>query len=254
MGIRFLNDKKLLEYKYFKSLFFFLILVTNFDLAAQVKDSLKSAPRHPKVDGSMVFLIPLEPNTLRIEFHPPKQDTIFDRSYNDSNCSFTINNFNLSHLSSSLNIQYLNDSIWFIYGTRTEYAYYPFIYRTTNTGLSWQSISEAWPGKDNRPMDREMFHMFNLKKGIWLIGLQNNKMEYRITNDGGYTWIRKKFKVKNRAAINKEHPALHVKYLESNVTQISINYHVLKEGKWSISEVNPIYQSPNQGRKFKKVN
>jgi hypothetical protein len=234
-----------------KSSLLLLFLINFTDVEGQVLDKLKSTARHPKVDSSMTVLASTEPNTLRIEFHPPNRDTVFVREYKDSIGRF---DFNLSHTASQINIQYVNDTLWYIYGTRTEYAYYPSILRTTNSGESWQTIMQSWPDKFDQPMGKNMFHMFDIANGIWVIELHNNKINYRITNDGGYTWKNRHFKIKNNSISKTEQKSLHIKYSDNNSMQISIKYHLKKDGKWTISSINSIYESVNLGRKFKKVN
>ena len=230
-----------------------LLFLINFTyVEGQVLDKLKSTDRHPRVDSSMIFLASTEPNTLRIEFHPSNRDTVFVREYKDSIERF---DFNLSHTASEINIQYVNDTLWYIYGTRTEYADYPSVLRTTNSGESWQTIMQSWPGNFGQAMAKNMFHMFDIANGIWVIELHNNKnkINYKITSDGGYTWKKRHFKIKNNATTKTEQKSLHIKYLDNNSMQIAIKYHLKKDGKWSISSINPIYESVNLGRKFKKV-
>ncbi len=227
-------------------------------LIAQTIDNQEQIYVNPRIDSTISFLEPLAPFTKRIHFHIPSSNKVYDRSYTDSTCPFNESSFNLSHLASNLNIQYLNDSVWFIYGTRTEYAYYPYVFRTTDTGLSWQTIIRSNPNVHNRKIDyismrKNLFHMFDLINGIWIVKLENNHVNYRITSDGGFTWKNRSFFFKRAKEIEINSSVFDVSYKEANSIQISIKGYFKKDGKWTNSSFNPIYYSNNFGRKFKRL-
>ena len=91
-------------------------------------------------------------------------------------------------------------------------------------------------------------------KGIWIVRLQNNKVDYRITNDGGFTWKNRSFRVKNGSKLKNGSSDIDVKYSEDNSVQISICGYLKSDDKWTKVSVIPVYSSNDFGRKFKALN
>ncbi len=110
----------------------FVVLLTDVTIVnGQPFDILTSTQRNIRIDNSITLLESIEPNTERVVFSPPLKDTVFIPEYKDTIGQFY---FSITALGSEINIQYLNDSKWFLFGTRTEYASYPFILKTINSG------------------------------------------------------------------------------------------------------------------------
>lgn len=236
------------------------LLLLNFMIlhGAKSQDIDSTWKNSSKIDSSVtIYSRQLKPHgsySYRIQFQ--LKDTLIQRIYSDS-----VNHpFQLLHTPSNLNIQHLNDSIWYLYGTRVEYAPYPFIFRTTNSGASWETIMESWTETkiqyENayKNMDEKSFHMFDQMKGIWIVRLQNNKVDYRITNDGGFTWKNRSFRVKNGSKLKNGSSDIDVKYSEDNSVQISICGYLKSDDKWTKVSVIPVYSSNDFGRKFKALN
>ena len=87
--------------------------------------------------------------------------------------------------------------------------------------------------------------------GIWIIGLQNNKVDFRITNDGGFTWKNRRFRVKNGSDLKNGSSVIDAKYFEDNSVQISIYGHLKNDGTWTKTSVIPVYTLNDFGSKFK---
>ena len=212
---------------------------------AQIEDSLWRAYEDRNIDSSITLYTHKIEKKFKVEFSLKDQDTIIIREYNEATDGVALNNFLSSHTLEPLWIQYLNDSTWYVFGNHKDFALFPYIYRTTNAGLSWETIFESWPEKLNLPSISSMFHMYDINHGIWLVGLNKNWVDYRTTSDGGYTWQDRRFRVRREyIKIGK-----HVK-TSLNIIHYSTK---IKLDATTVFRRGNVYESRNKGKKFKKM-
>jgi hypothetical protein len=88
--------------------------------------------------------------------------------------------------------------------------------------------------------------MYDMTHGIWIIGLESNKLKYRITEDGGYTWEDKRIRLKRLYKRIGMHTHIQLRTTDNSTTIFLNNTTVFRNGNQ--------YDSKNFGRKFKKVN
>lgn len=84
------------------------------------------------------------------------------------------------------NIQFVNDSVGFFYGTAIGYGYCAFVFRTDNGGRTWQQLHIT--KESYYTIAPHQFYMFNEQQGIALARLSKDTMSYYLTDDGGRTW------------------------------------------------------------------
>lgn len=98
----------------------------------------------------------------------------------------------------NINIHFLDAQYGFIFGNECGYAFYPFILKTENGGKSWKRVLFE-KGTIGPPLISDNFFMFDKDKGI-TIGNWNDesKFTYYLTTDGGESWKKKAFNIKNK--------------------------------------------------------
>lgn len=229
---------------------FVVLLIDVTIVHGQPVDILTSTQRNIRVDNSITSLESIEPNIVRILFHPPLKDTVFIREYKDTIGQFY---FSITALGSEINIQYLNDSVWFLFGTRTEYASYPFILKTINSGESWQTIMQSWPSNFDQPIYNNKFHMFDELNGIWIIDLINNNLKYRVTNNGGFTWRSFNIRLKNSRNLKIGNTILDITYFDNGLFQFSTEGYIKMDGNWTSTSISPMCKSKKLGKKFRII-
>jgi hypothetical protein len=243
----------------------FLFLVLSFGtlkLFSQVSDEPWVKLQNDRIDTLMSILTKADPQFFWVKFHSIPNDTIIQRVCTQGTLPF---DYCLLADGNSLNIQYLNDTLWYLYGTVVGYWSYPFIFKTTNAGKSWQKILDIMPipwnciplwAKDfvvYRTLDKNLFHMFNSSEGIWIVTLKNHRIIYRLTNDGGLTWKNKSAKLKNISAENDGYYLINKIYTDSFCIKISIKHYVLmNESVWVTSPTDFTVEYNHPLHKFLK--
>jgi hypothetical protein len=123
----------------------------------------------------------------------------------------------------NISMQFATEQLGFIVGNEMGYGYWPFVFRTTDGGLTW----ERQLFKDHEygaPIYKEHFNMFNKQQGILIHNtdpidrIRSDKkglfLRYYLTKDGGKTWHKKKVKIAAKVIYRVENnPAfLHCTY------------------------------------------
>jgi len=106
-----------------------------------------------------------------------------------------------------IHIQFLNQQTGFLCGYESGYGYYPFVFKTSDSGQHWKRVlfeKSDW-GCPLRPSD---FFMFDVNRGIVVANWHNvNSLDYYLTNDGGETWKKNKFRMRDSGVEIKNHDA-----------------------------------------------
>jgi photosystem II stability/assembly factor-like uncharacterized protein len=187
---------------------------------------------------------------LKVVYHPsPDKEVVVE--YADSS-GFFLEGFNLSHLSSEFNIQYLTDSIWFIYGTRTEYAHYPVILRSRNAGQTWAYVLRHELNDPDVFLGKKSFFMFDELHGIWIVGRGRSSIRYRITQDGGKTWVNKRIHYKWKVLSAHQREILHSRFSPRGEVELTIDCFMIIDGQAHESR-SSVFHSSNCGRTFRRV-
>lgn len=87
-------------------------------------------------------------------------------------------------------IFFVNDSIGFFTESGGCYASYNWLFRTTDRGLTWKRIESGsrTDGNSFRMLHNESFFMFDELKGIIIWEIEDGKLIYSLTSDGGINW------------------------------------------------------------------
>jgi hypothetical protein len=244
--MNYFNKNKQLAGRFCTLVLTFFVVLNCSNSYAQTKDSLWEVYGERNVDPSIKLYRHKTEQKIRAEFHLGQQDTIIVREYNETANEFPPNTIILSNRSNFLFIQFLNDSTWYIFGNRVEFAFYPYIFRTTNAGISWEPLVQTWPEQSNITKMSSLFRMYDVTHGIWVIGLESNKLKYRITEDGGYTWEYKQIRLKRLYKRIGMHTHIQMSTTNNSTTIFLNNTTVFRNGNR--------YVSKNFGQKFRKVN
>lgn len=112
-----------------------------------------------------------------------------NRLTNDTLENF-IENVTHAHCSPPNSIFFINDSTGFFTESGGCYASYNWLFRTNDRGLTWKFIKSGsrTDGNSLRILNNESFFMFNSKVGIIVWEINNGKLYYSLTNDGGEDW------------------------------------------------------------------
>jgi hypothetical protein len=81
----------------------------------------------------------------------------------------------------AINIQFVNDSVGYIFGHTVGYGYCSFIFRTADYGNSWQRLSI---GNRHNTLSSKKFYMFNEYQGIALPYIYGDTLSYYLTERG----------------------------------------------------------------------
>ncbi|MBO6515828.1 MAG: hypothetical protein JJ975_04680 [Bacteroidia bacterium] len=96
----------------------------------------------------------------------------------------------------AIHLNFLSPSTGFVYGYQSGYGHTPFIFKTNDSGKHWKRVlfeKSEWAA----PLRKDDFFMFNDKQGIVMCNLHNVKsLVYYLTNDGGITWEKQKFRMR----------------------------------------------------------
>ncbi len=96
-----------------------------------------------------------------------------------------------------IHISFVNRQLGFVFGHSMEYGFWPFVFRTADGGISWQRVAFE-KGEYGTPLYYQHFFMFNERQGILLQNWSSpGKLHYLLTNDGGITWKKRSFKLRN---------------------------------------------------------
>ncbi len=149
----------------------------------------------------------------------------------------------------SLNIQFVNKSLGFIYGYSAIYAFYPVLFRTDDGGKTWQTI---YAGGTGTPLRRSDLFMFNETKGI-IVNNWNNEpfFHYMLTADGGKTWEQHRYKISRKdIRILNADGMLNEVYSEDGVVTIVFTN---PDGGNRGSGVLHVIQSTDHGKTFREL-
>ncbi len=217
---------------------------------SQLPDSTWIGLGNRNIDSSMAVYYHGKTENLRVVYNP-SQDKEVIVEYVDSS-RFFLDGFNLSHLSSVINIQYLTDSIWFIYGTRTEYAHYPVILCSRNAGQTWAYVLRHELNDPDVYLERKSFFMFDENHGIWIIDRGRNSIRYRITQDGGTTWKNKRIHYKWKRLSAHQREILRSRFTQSGEVELTVDFFMIIDGRGHESR-SSVFLSSNCGRTFRRV-
>lgn len=172
---------------------FFLVCVAQ--LAAQQADSLAAISRSQTAGFHVRIESHAADSTYEYVVTFSLPDTILERRYSGEDG----HPFGIIQTPSKADLYILDDRTFYLYGTRMEYAYYPFIYRTTDAGITWQTVYQTWPDHYDKPLLKDRFCMLNQHRGIWILSVNKRWVRYRLTRDGGFTWKEKRKRVRSTA-------------------------------------------------------
>lgn len=146
-------------------------------------------------------------------------------------------------------IDFVDRNLGFLYGTAMVYAYYPFVYRTTDGGHTWTfyTYKELAEARGIMGMQLEHFHMFDDKHGIILWSWDAVSQHYSLTSDGGATWKHHSFLL---PSVGKCVQLDHVTF--TGVSNVTLVY-VVSDCKDSKSSDTRIMKSENYGKSFRRL-
>jgi hypothetical protein len=112
-----------------------------------------------------------------------------NRLTNDTIVNF-IDSVQHAHCSDPNSIFFTNDSTGFFTESGGCYASYNWLFRTNDRGLTWSHIKSGsrTDGNAFRMLNNESFFMFNESIGIIVWQINDGKLIYSLTNDGGINW------------------------------------------------------------------
>lgn len=100
----------------------------------------------------------------------------------------------------NLNFQFLTDKTAFVYGNEQGYGIWPFLYKTTDGGISWQKLLFE-KREYGATINKDNFFMFDDKRGILVYNTdgfpwrkkkkRKPQFKYYITTNGGKSWKKK---------------------------------------------------------------
>jgi WD40 repeat protein len=96
-----------------------------------------------------------------------------------------------AHCSPINSIFFINDSTGFFTESGGCYASYDWLFRTTDKGLTWKYIesgSRTFGHSALCRLNNKSFYMFNEFNGIIIWNVENGKLIYSLSSDGGLSW------------------------------------------------------------------
>lgn len=171
-----------------------------------------------------------------------------NRATNDTIVNF-IDSVQHAHCSPPNSIFFINDSIGFFTESGGCYASYNWLFRTNNRGLSWQRIESGsrTDGNSLKMLTNESFYMFNELKGIIVWKIEEGRLIYSLTNDGGINWIQKEQTVFEKED-KKEFQSISFS-ADGQVTLVCSEAFLLESHRKKVE----ILQSNNFGETFRKI-
>lgn len=147
-------------------------------------------------------------------------------------------------------IFFINDSTGFFTESGGCYASYNWLFRTNDRGLTWSQIKSGsrTDGNSFRMLGNESFYMFNESIGIILWEINDGKLIYSLTSDGGINWT---MHSQTKLANNKLFEFQNITF--SNDGQVTIVYsekYIFEKDRKKAF----IMESNDFGRSFHKLN
>jgi hypothetical protein len=173
---------------------------------------------------------------------------IIDRIKRDTTKN-TIDSIKHAHCSTPNSIFFINDSVGFFTESGGCYASYNWLYRTQDRGLTWKHVESGsrTDGNSFNMLNNQSFYMFNELSGIIVWEINEGKLVFSITTDGGVNWIMKS------QVIDKRKGMLEIQTInfsaEGQVTVVFSEKHAFESDRKNVT----IMQSHDYGHSFKRL-
>lgn len=147
----------------------------------------------------------------------------------------------------NISMQFVDAKTGFIYGNEVGYGIWPFVFKTTDGGTSWERV--ALDAKTYGPeIARDQFRMVDCNNGI-LLGNQQGEttITWHTTSDGGDTW--KEHSLKPGKPYDRIRGSLHIALSDEATGAVTLEY---REPKWRKPEADFLFrlQSMDFGKTF----
>lgn len=234
-----------------------LLSIAPFTTFSQITDSVFYVQKKPNGDEYRLEVVSalngtsLEPSLMVNYYH----DSV--SSFHPINIDTGFLQPSIANINYTYSIFFVSDSLGFLYGTNSLDRSYPFLYRTIDSGVSWELVLGTENG--GYMFEQHEFYMFNINQGIAFFSdsspkemfkrtLLNHRrcLRYYLTNDGGVTWEYRKKRMK------KTHLEKRSKYRPSYSDSGTIEFRCRMLSCYSTDL--PVLKSLNYGRTFKYVN
>lgn len=231
---------------------FYFFMHGNNMVYAQGRDESYTEYSNITSDSSFYILYDTLTPAIHVTFKTPFKIGNVSRTYRDSKSVVLFKQFSL-FTSNRLQTQFVNDSVWFIYGDRISYAYYPFIAATNDSGKTWNIILETWGKRYNWPIGGNRLHFYNEDKGVWMNNIIYRTLSYRTTSDGGKTWENQKFHFSYIKAPQWNFTSHYKIAYDDTFTMLTIEYRKKGINNMEAPRYSVQYVSYDYGKTFKKM-
>lgn len=174
----------------------------------------------------------------------------FINRFTDDTIVNYIDSIQHAHCSPPNSIFFINDSTGFFTESGGCYASYDWLFRTTDKGLTWkyvQSGSRTYGSPALCRLNNKTFYMFTELKGIIIWDINDGKLMYSLTSDGGISWNMKSQELNVKTNINE---IQNISYSsDGQVTLICSEQYLLEYDRKRVT----IIQSNNFGNSFRKL-
>lgn len=171
-----------------------------------------------------------------------------NRNYQDSVIYHldTINVIPCGHINS---MHFINDSVGFITESGGCYAYYNYLFRTEDAGKSWKAVEIQVGNEFEAVLNEDHFFMFDEKNGMIIWKVDNRKVYYSVSSDGGKSWKTKTFSLDADESY-RYLTGIHFSKGGQIILVVSSEFAGIKSRTNSLL----VFQSLDFGKTFKKMN
>ena len=165
-----------------------------------------------------------------------------------------------------LHFQFTDSKNGFIYGNEMGYGYWPFLFKTSDGGRHWNRIlfKEVQSGTE---LFKDHFYMFDKQRGILIHNVDNVKrklgkeikyFQYYLTNDGGSTWTKRTFRLKQAKGLRIENNPYFMNCSFNNKGEVEVQIlrppWAVAEGKRKVKDrLSLLLKSEDFGKNFKET-